>query len=114
VCNYCCGYCCCLLFVVCCLLFVVVLLFIVCCFLLFVVCLLFSSLNSHPTERTKPNTPHKDLPANAGEESIANFDHLLNKKGNIWTADLRGRMQDIMQAHAAGYIVVALLLHCFK
>lgn len=52
-------------------------------------------------ERTKPNSPHKELKDNAGEEAIANFDHLLHKKGTIWTAELRGRMQDIMQNHAA-------------
>jgi succinate dehydrogenase (ubiquinone) flavoprotein subunit len=52
-------------------------------------------------ERTKPNTPHKELKPGAGEESIANVDRMLTKKGTIWTADLRSRMQDVMQTNAA-------------
>lgn len=38
---------------------------------------------------------------NAGEQSVANLDHLLHKKGDISTAELRLKMQRSMQAHAA-------------
>jgi len=34
----------------------------------------------------KPNTTHKELPKNAGEESIANFDRLRYSKGSLPTA----------------------------
>lgn len=49
----------------------------------------------------KPNTPHAPLAADAGEFSIANYDHLLHKKGSITTADFRLQMQKIMQKYAA-------------
>lgn len=49
----------------------------------------------------KKNTPHKPLPKNAGEESIANLDKLRYSKGNQATADIRLKMQKIMQNNAA-------------
>lgn len=49
----------------------------------------------------KPGTPHKPLPPNAGEESIANLDKIRFANGRIPTADLRLRMQRIMQNNAA-------------
>lgn len=48
-----------------------------------------------------PGAPHPPLPANAGEESIANFDKMRYAKGAIPTADLRLRMQKVMQEYAA-------------
>lgn len=49
----------------------------------------------------KPNTPHAPLKPNAGEESIARIDKLLNSNGSQWTAALRDKMQAVMQNHAA-------------
>jgi len=49
----------------------------------------------------KPGTPHKPLPPKAGEESIANLDKMRFASGSISTADLRLKMQKIMQNHAA-------------
>lgn len=49
----------------------------------------------------KPGERIPELPANAGEESVSNLDHLLNKNGTISTADLRLKMQRCMQSHAA-------------
>lgn len=48
-----------------------------------------------------PNTPHNDLPANAGEESLARFDKIRYSKGNKPTAKIRLAMQKSMQTHAA-------------
>lgn len=59
------------------------------------------SVAKSAAERTKPNSPHKELRSDAGEASVANLDKLLHKKGTIWTADLRARMQDVMKDHAA-------------
>merc|ERR1711991_756665 len=54
------------------------------------------SVGKAVAERTQPNAPHKDLRADAGEESVANLDKLLHKKGTVWTADLRARMQNLL------------------
>lgn len=35
-------------------------------------------------QRTKPNSPHKELKAGAGEASIANVDKLLTKKAKCF------------------------------
>lgn len=48
----------------------------------------------------KPNTPHKKLAANAGEEGIARFDIIGNSKG-ISTSKIRKEMQSVMQRHAS-------------
>jgi succinate dehydrogenase (ubiquinone) flavoprotein subunit len=53
------------------------------------------------TELFKPGQTQPDLPPNAGEESIARVDGLLNTKGNSTTATIRDQMQDTMQRHAA-------------
>jgi succinate dehydrogenase (ubiquinone) flavoprotein subunit len=53
------------------------------------------------TELFKPGQAQPDLPANAGEESIARVDGLLNTKGNSTTAMIRDQMQETMQRHAA-------------
>ncbi|MFN7039090.1 MAG: succinate dehydrogenase flavoprotein subunit [Alphaproteobacteria bacterium] len=52
-------------------------------------------------EIIKPNTPHKELPKEAGEEAIARFDKIRNASGSTPVADLRGKMQRIMQRDAA-------------
>jgi succinate dehydrogenase (ubiquinone) flavoprotein subunit len=49
----------------------------------------------------KPGTPHKPLPPNAGEASVANIDKLLRSKGQTPTAKIRNNMQRIMQNNAA-------------
>jgi len=51
--------------------------------------------------RIKPGAPHKPLPANAGDRSIANLDAILHSTGDISVADLRGELQKIMQNNAA-------------
>ncbi|EFJ49184.1 succinate dehydrogenase subunit A, mitochondrial [Volvox carteri f. nagariensis] len=52
-------------------------------------------------EIMKPNTPHKPLPASAGEHAIARLDKLRNAKGNLRTAEIRRNMQKVMQNNAA-------------
>ena len=52
-------------------------------------------------ELTMPNTPHADLPADAGEMPIARLDHYRFAKGATPTAELRLRMQRTMQEDAA-------------
>ncbi|PNW73110.1 hypothetical protein CHLRE_14g619133v5 [Chlamydomonas reinhardtii] len=49
----------------------------------------------------KPNTPHKPLPATAGEGAVARLDKLRNAKGNLRTAEIRRNMQKVMQNNAA-------------
>eukprot|EP00996_Jenningsia_fusiforme_P005957 NODE_708_length_1965_cov_72.318372_g655_i0.p1 GENE.NODE_708_length_1965_cov_72.318372_g655_i0~~NODE_708_length_1965_cov_72.318372_g655_i0.p1 ORF type:complete len:425 (+),score=67.57 NODE_708_length_1965_cov_72.318372_g655_i0:596-1870(+) len=50
-----------------------------------------------------------ELPANAGEASIAKMDGLLHNNGDMPTSILRGRMKEIMQKHAAVFRVEGLL-----
>ncbi|MFO1120946.1 MAG: succinate dehydrogenase flavoprotein subunit [Hyphomicrobiales bacterium] len=52
-------------------------------------------------ELTKPNSPHADLPSDAGEYAIARLDRYRFAEGKTPTAELRGRMQRIMQDDAA-------------
>jgi len=49
----------------------------------------------------KPGAPHKPLQPNAGEQSVANIDKLLNTKGSTPTATIRNNMQRIMQNNAS-------------
>ncbi|KAN0030630.1 hypothetical protein ACTA71_009270 [Dictyostelium dimigraforme] len=49
----------------------------------------------------KKDTPHKPLPPNAGEESIANIDAIRFSNGTRSTAEIRLEMQKIMQRNAA-------------
>ena len=42
-----------------------------------------------------------ELPADAGEASVANIDKIRNSKGGVKTADLRLQLQKTMQHHAA-------------
>lgn len=55
----------------------------------------------HIGENHKPGDKLKDIPANLGEASIANFDKIRNSKGSISTAELREKMQRCMQQYAA-------------
>jgi len=52
-------------------------------------------------ELVKPNSPHADLPADAGEMSVARVDHYRFADGKTPTAELRARMQKTMQEDAA-------------
>lgn len=52
-------------------------------------------------ELIKPNTPHKPISESISDQILARFDKLRFAKGNISTADLRLKMQKIMQNHAA-------------
>lgn len=52
-------------------------------------------------KKFKPGQALPTLSKNAGEESIANLDKLRHANGSISTADLRLKMQKIMQEHAA-------------
>jgi succinate dehydrogenase / fumarate reductase flavoprotein subunit len=52
-------------------------------------------------EITKPNSPHADLPADAGEAAVARLDHYRFANGGTATAELRLRMQRTMQEDAA-------------
>ncbi|MBP7710592.1 MAG: succinate dehydrogenase flavoprotein subunit [Rickettsiales bacterium] len=52
-------------------------------------------------EIVKPNAPHSEFAANAGEESFARFDKIRNANGKSSTAQIRSNMQNCMQAHAA-------------
>src|SRR5512139_2340198 len=51
-------------------------------------------------EVVKPNAPHADLPAEAGEMAVARVDHYRHAAGGTPTADLRLRMQKTMQEDA--------------
>ncbi|EFN54857.1 hypothetical protein CHLNCDRAFT_56196 [Chlorella variabilis] len=52
-------------------------------------------------EILKPGTPHKPLPADAGQETIARLDKLRHANGSMTTATIRRNMQKIMQNNAA-------------
>jgi len=52
-------------------------------------------------ELTKPGSPHRPLPADAGAETIARLDKLRYSEGSIPTAKIRREMQKVMQDHAA-------------
>ena len=55
----------------------------------------------HIRDTLKPGTPLRPIPANAGEETVANLDTIRFKKGTTHTADVRLNMQKIMQNNAA-------------
>jgi len=52
-------------------------------------------------ELLRPGTPHPSLPKNIGEHSIANYDKLRYSNGSSPTADVRLKMQRVMQQYAA-------------
>ena len=49
----------------------------------------------------QPNSKHKSLPTNAGQNSVDRIDKLRNATGDRSTAEIRLEMQKIMQSHAA-------------
>ena len=52
-------------------------------------------------ELVKPGTPHKPLPSDAGDQSIAKLDHYRNASGSLPTATIRLNMQRVMQENCA-------------
>ncbi|WP_448097327.1 succinate dehydrogenase flavoprotein subunit [Luteibacter yeojuensis] len=52
-------------------------------------------------ELIKPDTPHKDLPANALDKVLGRFDALRHANGGTPTAQIRAEMQKTMQSDAA-------------
>jgi succinate dehydrogenase (ubiquinone) flavoprotein subunit len=54
-------------------------------------------------ELVKPNSPPVQLPANAGESTLARFDQIRNANGPIPTAELRRELQVNMQKYAPVY-----------
>jgi succinate dehydrogenase / fumarate reductase flavoprotein subunit len=59
------------------------------------------SAANRAAEVVKKGTPHKKLPANAGENALARLDKFRNAKGGTRTAHLRLKMQKDMQDHCA-------------
>ncbi|KAI8905865.1 FAD binding domain-containing protein [Gorgonomyces haynaldii] len=55
----------------------------------------------HIKDTLKPNTPHKELPKDAGAETIANLDKLRFSNGANATSAVRLEMQKVMQSDAA-------------
>lgn len=54
-------------------------------------------------EIVTPNSPPLPMADNAGEESIARFDYLRNKKGTMKTSEIRMEMQNTMQEYCPVY-----------
>merc|ERR1712190_636045 len=54
-------------------------------------------------ELVKPNSPPVQLPANAGEASLARHEHIRNANGSIPTMELRRELQVSMQTLAPVY-----------
>jgi succinate dehydrogenase / fumarate reductase, flavoprotein subunit len=52
-------------------------------------------------EKVKPNSSHADIKKGMGDEAIARLDHYRNANGGTPTAQLRARMQRVMQDDAA-------------
>jgi succinate dehydrogenase / fumarate reductase flavoprotein subunit len=52
-------------------------------------------------EILKPGAPHRDLPASVCDAALAHFDAVRYAKGSMPTADLRLKMQRVMQQDAA-------------
>ncbi len=55
----------------------------------------------HCAATMKPGERHRNLPADAGENSIERLDKLRNAEGSRSTSEIRAEMQDVMQNHAA-------------
>jgi succinate dehydrogenase / fumarate reductase flavoprotein subunit len=55
----------------------------------------------HCAATMKPDARHKNLTADAGQNSVARIDKLRNANGTRRTAEIRLEMQRIMQNHAA-------------
>ncbi len=54
-------------------------------------------------ETIDPTERHAELPKNAGDDALARFDRLRHASGSIGTAELRLRMQRVMQNNCAVY-----------
>jgi succinate dehydrogenase / fumarate reductase flavoprotein subunit len=52
-------------------------------------------------ETILPNEKHRDLAADAGDKAVARLDRLRNASGGTPTAELRRRMQTVMQENCA-------------
>ena len=52
-------------------------------------------------ETLEPGQKHADLPDRAGEAALARLDYYRNANGSTSTAELRLRMQKVMQTYAA-------------
>jgi succinate dehydrogenase / fumarate reductase flavoprotein subunit len=52
-------------------------------------------------ETIEPNERHRDLPKDAGEAAVSRLDRRRNAKGGTPTAELRRRMQKVMQENCA-------------
>jgi len=61
-------------------------------------------------EGLSPGESHRDLPKNAGDESLARLDKFRNAKGKTPTAELRLAMQRAMQTDAAVFRTSETLL----
>jgi succinate dehydrogenase / fumarate reductase flavoprotein subunit len=55
----------------------------------------------HTAESLRPGVPHQPLPANAGDAALARLDHFRQAQGDTPTAELRLRMQRVMQNNCA-------------
>ena len=55
----------------------------------------------HCADTMQPNARHKNLSADAGQNSVARIDKLRNANGSRPTAQIRLEMQRVMQNHAA-------------
>lgn len=55
----------------------------------------------HCAATMQPDTRHRNLPAEAGQNSVARIDRLRHADGNRPTAEIRLEMQKVMQNHAA-------------
>jgi succinate dehydrogenase / fumarate reductase flavoprotein subunit len=55
----------------------------------------------HTAESLRPGAPHQPLPANAGDAALARLDHFRQAQGDTPTAELRLRMQQVMQNNCA-------------
>ncbi len=60
-------------------------------------------------ELVKPDTAHKPLSANAGDQSIARFDRVRHANGKTKVAEIRLAMQKTMQTNAAVFRTTELL-----
>jgi len=56
---------------------------------------------NHCADTIEPNTPHRELPGDAGDRAIARLDHFRYADGGTPTAQLRGEMQKAMQENCA-------------
>ena len=52
-------------------------------------------------EVVRPGEKHRELPADSADKALSRLDHFRNAKGGTPTAELRGRMQRVMQSNCA-------------